>query len=36
MGITMADKYPSDADIEVLKKLGLPVPGATTTKKDEE
>jgi hypothetical protein len=32
----MVDKYPTDADIEVLKKLGLPVPGATTTKKDEE
>jgi hypothetical protein len=32
----MADKYPTDADIEVLKKHGLPVPGATTTKKDEE
>jgi hypothetical protein len=36
MGVNMADKYPTDADIEVLKKLGLPVPGATTTKKDEE
>ena len=32
----MADKYPTEADIEVLKKLGLPVPGSITTKKDEE
>ena len=32
----MADKYPTEADIEVLKKLGLPVPGSTTNKKDEE
>jgi hypothetical protein len=36
MGVKMADKYPTEADIEVLKKLGLPVPGSTTTKKDEE
>jgi hypothetical protein len=36
MELTMADKYPTEADIEVLKKLGLPVPGSTTTKKDEE
>jgi hypothetical protein len=36
MELKMADKYPTEADIEVLKKLGLPVPGLTTTKKDEE
>jgi|TARA_R110000868_G_scaffold126352_1_gene333346 hypothetical protein len=36
MELKMADKYPTEADIEVLKKLGLPVPGSTTTKKDEE
>ena len=36
MELTMADKYPTEADIEVLKKLGLPIPGSTTTKKDEE
>jgi hypothetical protein len=31
----MADQQLTEADIEVLKKLGLPIPG-TTTKKDEE
>jgi hypothetical protein len=32
----MADEYPTEADKAVLKKLGLPVPGATPTKKDED
>jgi hypothetical protein len=32
----MADQQITEADIEVLKKLGLPIPGTTTTKKDEE
>jgi hypothetical protein len=36
MELKMADQYPTEADKEVLKKLGLSVPGATTTKKDEE
>jgi hypothetical protein len=32
----MADQQITPADIEVLKKLGLPIPGETKTKKDEE
>jgi hypothetical protein len=36
MELTMADQYPTEADKEVLRKLGLSVPGATPTKKDEE
>ena len=36
MELKMADKYPTEADIEVLKKLGLPIPGETTTKKKDE
>jgi hypothetical protein len=35
MGVKMADQQITEADIEVLKKLGLPIPGKTT-KKDEE
>jgi hypothetical protein len=35
MGVNMADQQITEADIEVLKKLGLPIPGKTT-KKDEE
>ena len=36
MELKMADQQITPADIEVLKKLGLPIPGSTTTKKDEE
>ena len=32
----MADQQITEADIEVLKKLGLPVPNDKPTKKDEE
>jgi len=36
MGVNMADQQITPADIEVLKKLGLPIPGEATKKKDEE
>jgi len=36
MELTMADQQITPADIEVLKKLGLPIPAETKTKKDEE
>jgi hypothetical protein len=36
MELTMADQQITPADIEVLKKLGLPIPTETKTKKDEE
>jgi hypothetical protein len=32
----MADEYPTEADKEVLRKLGLLAPTNTPTKKDEE
>jgi len=37
MELKMADQQITPADIEVLKKLGLPIPNEKlTTKKDEE
>jgi hypothetical protein len=36
MELKMADQQITPADIEVLKKLGLPVPGETSTKKKDE
>jgi hypothetical protein len=36
MELKMADQQITPADIEVLKKLGLPLPGSTPTKKDED
>jgi hypothetical protein len=37
MELKMADQQITPADIEVLKKLGLPIPNERpTTKKDEE
>jgi hypothetical protein len=36
MELKMADHQITPADIEVLKKLGLPIPNETPTKKKDE